>query len=318
MKKAYRFRLYPTKDQEILIHKTFGCVRYVYNHYLNIKIALYNSRQANMSYKDCSADLTMLKKQLPWLNEVDSTALQGSLRNLFYAYQRFFDNYKNDRKNELSDNTYGFPAFKSKTMDKKSYQTRAVKNIKIDYDNNLITLPKIKNIPCVLTQRLEGRMINATVSQTRSKKYYISILCNIEDDNTMPESETGQVFSVDPDIELNTIAEENADIIKNINNEYKQIEKLRKQLKRSRSDSIRSSKIRCKISKKYERINNQKTDLLQKATSDIVRNNDIIYVATDLSTLQQQNDKSLSKKDFIRMLQYKTAWYNKRYISIEY
>ena len=90
MEHSYRFRIYPTKEQTIQIQRTFGCCRFVYNYYLAKRIDAYKSDKTTLGYKACAADMTALKKQLPWLGEVDSIALQSSLRDLDTAYQNFF------------------------------------------------------------------------------------------------------------------------------------------------------------------------------------------------------------------------------------
>lgn len=102
MIKAYKFRVYPNKEQQLLFAKTFGCARFVYNYYLHKKIELYKSSKEGLSYNKCSADLTQLKKELMWLKEVDKWSLQNSLKNLDSAYQKFFKEHS------------GFPKFKSK------------------------------------------------------------------------------------------------------------------------------------------------------------------------------------------------------------
>jgi putative transposase len=87
--KAYRFRLYPTPEQEILVHKTFGCCRFLYNRFLHIRKQAWQDEHATMNYNSCSAELTKLKRvpEFVWLNEVDSTALQSSLIDLDQAFQ---------------------------------------------------------------------------------------------------------------------------------------------------------------------------------------------------------------------------------------
>ena len=128
MEKAYKFRIYPNKQQEELINKTFGCCRYVYNRYLAKRIELYENNQETYSYKQCSSDLTNLKKELVWLKEVDSTSLQSSLKDLETAYKKFFK--------EKS----GFPKFKSKKTNRFSYTTNNQKNT-VYIENNHIKIP---------------------------------------------------------------------------------------------------------------------------------------------------------------------------------
>ena len=98
MEHSYRFRIYPTKEQTIQIQRTFGCCRFVYNYYLAKRIDAYKTDKTTLGYKACSADMTALKKQRPWLGEVDSTALQSSLRDLDTAYQNFFRRVKHGEK----------------------------------------------------------------------------------------------------------------------------------------------------------------------------------------------------------------------------
>lgn len=102
MEKAYKFRIYPTKEQEIMFQKNFGCVRYVYNHYLEMRIEKYRQDKSNMRYSQCSADLTQLKKSLIWLQDADSTSLQTALRSL---------NILSSSLKERVKNPYIFPFF---------------------------------------------------------------------------------------------------------------------------------------------------------------------------------------------------------------
>ena len=118
MEYSYKFRIYPNAEQEKLIHRTFGCCRYVYNHYLSKRMELYKENGSTMNYVACAKDLTQLKRELPWLAEVDATALQSSLRNLDNAFQNFFRRVKNKER------PYGYPKFKSKHVHRKSYVSK--------------------------------------------------------------------------------------------------------------------------------------------------------------------------------------------------
>ena len=90
MEKAYKFRIYPNKQQEELINKTFGCCRFIYNRYLAKRVELYENDKETYSYKQCSCDLTRLKKELVWLKEPDKFSLQNSLKDLEAAYKKFY------------------------------------------------------------------------------------------------------------------------------------------------------------------------------------------------------------------------------------
>ena len=125
MEYSYRFRIYPTREQTVQMQRTFGCCRYVYNYYHSKRIDAYKTDKTTLGYKACSADMTALKKQLLWLCEVDATALQSSLRALDAAYQNFFRRVKHGEKP-------GFPCFKSKHRNRRSYQSKCVgTNIKV-------------------------------------------------------------------------------------------------------------------------------------------------------------------------------------------
>ena len=118
--RGYKFRLYPNKKQQQLILSTFGCCRFVYNRYLALSISQYESTGKSNTYNQNSKNLTQLKKELTWLKNVDSVALQQSLRNLDKAYQNFFRNVKEGK-------TPGFPKFKKKSNHHQSYRCLLLK-----------------------------------------------------------------------------------------------------------------------------------------------------------------------------------------------
>lgn len=130
MEKAYNYRIYPNQKQKELIAKTFGCCRFVYNQYLAKRIELYEEKKETMSYVQCANDMKRLKEEFPWLKEVDSTALQASLRNLENAFQKFFKEHT------------GFPNFHSKKTNRHSYQSKYT-NGNIAYCGKYIKLPKL-------------------------------------------------------------------------------------------------------------------------------------------------------------------------------
>ena len=167
--KSYKFRLYPNSEQKTLLEKTFGCCRFVYNHYLAKSIEDYeNTRKSNSCNQNCK-DITHLKKDYKWLSEVSSTALQQSIRHLDAAYQNFFRRVKQGK-------TPGFPKFKRKssnqsfTVPKDAPSTLAIKE-------NKIQIPKLKFVKFKQDREIQGRIVSATVSKTSSGKYYISLCC---------------------------------------------------------------------------------------------------------------------------------------------
>ena len=155
MEKGYRFRFYPTDEQINLIERTFGCCRYVYNHYLEKRQTLYKSEKKSLGYNACSKDLTALKKEIEWLRDVDSTALQSSLRDLDTAYKNFFDGIKQGRK-------VGYPQFKRKHGGDPSFKSKM--SIKIVSDT-CIQLPKLGYVKCKFSRMPQGDVLSATVKR---------------------------------------------------------------------------------------------------------------------------------------------------------
>lgn len=153
--KAYKFRIYPNKEQEILIAKTIGCSRFVFNHFLAQWNDNYKETGKGLTYNSCSSQLTQLKKKLLWLKEVDSIAIQSSLKNLADSYSRFFK-----KQNKA-------PRFKSKNNKVQSYTTKHT-NGNIAIAGNKVKLPKLGLVKFAKSREVEGRILNATIRRNPS------------------------------------------------------------------------------------------------------------------------------------------------------
>src|SRR5690625_3256811 len=156
--RAYRYRIYPNKEQRVLINKTFGCSRFVFNRYLNLWNETYKETGKGLSYTKCSGKLTKLKKELEWLKEVDSIALQTSLRDLADSFDRFFK-----QQNKA-------PNFKSRKNPVQSYTTKMTNN-NISIEGNRIKLPKLGTEKFANSRHIEGKIINATILRNPTGKY---------------------------------------------------------------------------------------------------------------------------------------------------
>lgn len=170
MLKAYKYRIYPNNEQKTQIAKTFGCCRFVYNQTLAYRKEAYEEEKKSVSKIDCiNYCVRQLKKEHEWLREVDKFALANAVCNMDVAYQKFFKEHT------------GYPKFKSKHDDHKSYKTNFTNgNITVDFEHNKVKLPKLKNVKAKLHRNFSGQIKSATVSQVPSGKYYVSILVETE------------------------------------------------------------------------------------------------------------------------------------------
>ena len=170
MLKAYKYRIYPNNEQKIQIAKTFGCCRFVYNQTLAYRKEVYEKEKKTVSKTDCNNYCNrQLKKEYEWLKEVDKFALTNAIYNMDAVYQKFFKEHA------------GYPKFKSKHDNHKSYTTNFTNgNIAVDFEENRVKLPKLKNVKAKLHRNFSGQIKSATVSQIPSGKYYVSILVETE------------------------------------------------------------------------------------------------------------------------------------------
>ena len=310
VEKAYKFRIYPNKNQEILIQKTFGSCRFVYNHYLAKRIEMYKTDKTTMSCNQCSKDMTSLKKELEWLKEPDSHALQYSLKDLDQAYKNFF------RRVKQGDSKVGFPHFKSKKDNRKSYKTGYINN-NIQVLEKQIKLPKLGLVKCKISKQIEGRILNATISQNPSGKYFVSVCCT--DVNTPQYSPTGSVVGIDLGIKEFAITSDGVHIENNkfLKKSEKKLAKLQKQLSRKTKGSNNRNKARVKVARCHEKITNQRKDFLHKLSTKLIKNYDIICLETLKVKDMIKNPKlakaisDVSWSEFVRQIGYKADWYGK-------
>jgi len=315
MEKAYKFRLYPTYEQEVLLSRTFGCVRFVYNHYLDMRRTLYKTESKAMSHKECSADVKRLKKEHPWLREPDSIAIQASLEHLQTAYDNYF------KAQERGDRGWGLPVFKSKRNRHQSYTTKNV-NGNIRVSDKHIRLPKLGSVSCRVSKRLEGRILNVTVSQTPSCKYYVSVCCT---DVAMPQYiKAGKAVGIDLGLSAIAVTSDGDDNTnhKYLNRSSKKLAREQRRLSRKTIGGSNFEKQRIKVAKVYEQIAAKRSDSIHKMTTELVRKNDII-VMEDLAVTNMIKNRKLSKAiadaswgEIKRQLEYKCEWHGRMFVQV--
>ena len=285
MQKAFKVTLIPNRNQEVLINKTIGCARFVYNRFLARRKELYESELHTLNYSGCSKELTQLKKEIDWLTEVDKFALQNSLKNLEIAYKNFFTDLKKPKKQRR----FGFPKFKKKHEFKQSYKTNFTNN-NIAVRGKYLKLPKLGCIKFHKSQELDGTIVNVTVTCTKTGKYVASILC---------ETEVKKHSYVDKNIGLDLgiksyLVTSDLEEVKNPKHYRQSLRKLRranKKLSRSIKGSNNRAKAKTKLAQVHERVTNLRDDFLHKLSNRLIRENSIICIEDLRVTNMVKNHK---------------------------
>ena len=319
--KAYKYRIYPNQEQEILIAKTIGCSRFVYNHFLNRWNEEYAQYGKGLSYHACSAMLPKMKKEAAtnWLKEVDSMAIQSSLKHLADSFSRFFK--KQNKK----------PQFKSKKNPVQSYTTKNVNN-SIELKEKHVKLPKLGLVKFAKSREPNGRILNATIRKKASGKFFVSILCEEEIDEL---SKTDCARGIDLGITDFAILSDGRKVDNHTFTSKMEKKLGREQRKLSRRALIAKKKgihlfeaknyqkQKRKVARLHEKVMNQRADFLNKLSTEMIKSHDIICIE-DLNTKGMLRNHKLAKSisdvswsSFVTKLQYKADWYGREIIKVD-
>ncbi|TFF99230.1 MAG: transposase, partial [Promethearchaeota archaeon] len=261
--RAIKVRVYPNQQQGIMLNKTFGCCRFIYNKMLEEWISVYEELKDDKDalYDHKYTTEKHYKREFEFLKEVDSKALQSEWRHLKSAYDNFFRNIQNGIKK-------GFPKFKSKRS-RQSYTTYNINNnCKIDFERKKLKLPKISWINYRDDRVFDQDIKHITVSKTRSGKYYASIIIEIESKiESLQEIEDDKIVAFDMSASKVLITKEfGFSNPRFYRNEETKLKKLHREVSRKKKGSHNRNRARKKLARLYEKINNRKKDWMHKMT----------------------------------------------------
>ncbi len=319
--RAYKFRLYPTDEQELLINQTFGCTRYIYNYFLSRKDEYYQETKNNLTISDMKKELVKLKKENDWLNDVDSMSLTTTLDNLDRAYLNYF---KKLGKHPVFKKKGCHDSYKTISI-RSTYKNNNYNNISLDVKKKEIKLPKLGLVKVRGYRHLSKELdiVNATISK-EGNKYYVS-LCVREYLKTN-QNIIRHAIGIDLGVTSLVTTSEGKKYDKlNIKRIEKHIEILQQRLSRCIPKSNNYHKMKNKIARLYQKIRNMRKYYIHKVTNEIIKDNDLI-ICENLKTkkmLEESENKYLTKgivnasfSEVIRKLEYKTKWYGKTLIHI--
>lgn len=316
MLRAYKYRIYPTEEQKVLLAKTFGCCRFVYNWALNLKIEAYRQEKKTIAYKEVQDRMVNeLKKDNQWLTEVNSQALLNTIRNLDTAYKNFF----------RDTHTVGFPRFKSR-KNRQSFQ--CPQHCSVDFKKGTLSIPKVKGIPAVLHRKFKGMVKTVTISMTPSGRYFASVLVDTAIQELPASTIQGNTtLGIDLGIKSLAVCSDGRtfDNPKNLQRSLDRLKLLQKRLSRKQKGSANRNKARILVARLQEHIANCRKDNLHKITYALTHESQVRTICMEhLNVKGMQRNHHLAQAvgdasfgTFLTLLEYKCRWYGVNLIKID-
>ena len=268
MRRAYRYRICPDREQRRLFAKTFGCCRFLYNRMLSDKISWYGKHKEMLRTTPAQ-----YKNEYKWLKEVDSLALANVQLHLERAYRNFFQKPKT-----------GFPRYKSKRQPRQSYTTNVV-NGNIRIEGNRLRLPKAGMVKIVLHRQIPGKakLKSVTISREASGKYYASILCELpepENQGRGVRAEEAKILGIDYAMQGMGVFSDGsrAEYPGYLRAAQEKLAREQRKLSHCRKGSRNYEKQRRRVALCHEKIRNQRTDYQHKLTRKIADSFDAVAV----------------------------------------
>lgn len=302
---SYKFKLQPNKEQKEKLDNMFGCSRFTWNYFLDLNNKIYleakekDLKKKHLNYYDCANQLTKLKIKNEWLKEANSQSLQQTLKDLDIAYNKFFD-----KKG-------GFPNFKSK-KNKQSFRIPQFFRL----EDNQSVFPKFKDgIKTIVHRKVEGNIRYATISKTKTGKYFVSIATDFEvKKKRISDNQIGIDLGI-KDFAILSDGKKYSLKIKEGNIKF-----LYKQVSKKKKGSSNRNKARLKLAKRYEKIDNQKQDFQHKLSDKICKENKLIAIE-DLNIKGMVKNYCMAKSilnqswySFIIKLEYKSKRYGSQIV----
>jgi putative transposase len=313
IQKAYKFRFYPTKEQELQLSQEFGNARFVWNYSLALRSKAYAENKEKHNYVSLSKKITELKANpdYNWLNNSTSGCLTQKLIDLDKAYSNFFGKRAS------------YPTFKKKLHIQSIRYQLDQRNIKSTYEKGeFLKIPKLGYINIKWSQIPQGIPKMATISKASSGKYFVSFMCQVEQ---VPLDKTHKEVGIDVGIK-DVIVTSDGYYSGSPKFTYQYARKLRKEsrkLSRKTKGSNRYNKQRIKVAKIHEKIANSRKDFLHKQTTNIIKNYDVVCLE-DLNIKGMMKNRKLSKAiadvglfELKRQIRYKATWNGKKVIDID-